>query len=181
MRMVVSLAVVLGLLLLLARLGSRRFQGRAGSPVKVLHRQSLTRGSSVAVVTIGSRVLVLGTTDQQVRMLAELDPADLGVGDPADLIAAAPADGGSTTGRRALVALPTPEPAAPDSFAAALAAELEPAPAVPAPQPAGRHRAAAPAATPRADQATDSGPFAGSLLSAQTWRQAARAVTGRAS
>ncbi len=173
MRMVVSLAVVLGLLLLLARLGSRRFQGRAGSPVKVLHRQSLTRGSSVAVVTIGSRVLVLGTTDQQVRMLAELDPADL--------IAAAPADGGSATGRRALVALPSPEPAAPDSFAAALAAELEPAPAVPAPRPTGRHRAAAPAATPRADQATDSGPFAGSLLSAQTWRQAARAVTGRAS
>ena len=75
-RMVVSLAVVLGLLLVMTRLGARRFKARSGAPVQVLHRQALSRSSSVAVVSVGGRVLVLGTTDQQVRMLAELDPAD---------------------------------------------------------------------------------------------------------
>ncbi|WP_181313141.1 flagellar biosynthetic protein FliO [Nocardioides campestrisoli] len=77
LRLVFSLAVVLGLLLLLARFGARRFKGGAGSLVQVVHRQPLTRGSSVAVVTVGSRVLVLGTTEQQVTLLTELDPEEL--------------------------------------------------------------------------------------------------------
>ncbi|MBJ7528877.1 MAG: flagellar biosynthetic protein FliO, partial [Nocardioides sp.] len=73
LRMVVSLAVVVGLLLLIARLGARRFSGRAGAAVQVLHRQQLGRGSALTVVTVGGRTLVLGTTEQQVRVLAELD------------------------------------------------------------------------------------------------------------
>jgi flagellar protein FliO/FliZ len=76
-RVIASLAVVVGLMLLLARLAGRRLGGRPGAPVQVLHRQSLTRASSVAVVSVGSRILVLGTTDQQVRLLTELDPDDL--------------------------------------------------------------------------------------------------------
>ena len=78
LRLVASLAVVVGLLLLLARVAGRRFAGRAGAPVQVLHRQPLSRSSALAVVSVGSRVLVLGTTDQQVRLLAELDPDELG-------------------------------------------------------------------------------------------------------
>ena len=78
-RLIASLAVVVGLLLLLARLVGRRLGGREGAPVQVLHRQPLSRGSSVAVVSVGSRVLVLGTTDQQVRLLTELDPDELDV------------------------------------------------------------------------------------------------------
>ena len=76
-RLVASLAVVVGLLLLLARVVGKRFTGHAGAPVQVLHRQQLSRSASVAVVTVGSRVLVLGTTDQQVSLLAELDPDEL--------------------------------------------------------------------------------------------------------
>lgn len=77
LRLVVSLAIVVGLLLLLARFGARRFHGQAGALVRVVHRQPLSRTSAVAVVTVGSRVLVLGTTEQQVSILTELEPEDL--------------------------------------------------------------------------------------------------------
>ncbi|GAB3761225.1 flagellar protein FliO/FliZ [Nocardioides ginsengisegetis] len=76
-RLVFSLAVVVGLLLLIARFGSKRMRGHHGALVRVLHRQPLTRTTSVSVVTVGSRVLVLGTTEQQVRVLAELDPSEV--------------------------------------------------------------------------------------------------------
>lgn len=77
LRLVFSLAVVVGLLLLLARFGARRFSGGTGSLVHVVHRQPLSRTSAIAVVTVGSRVLVLGTTEQQVSVLTELDPEEL--------------------------------------------------------------------------------------------------------
>lgn len=76
-RLIASLAVVVGLLLLLARVAGRRFAGREGAAVQVLHRQALSRSASVAVLTVGSRVLVLGTTDQHVQLLTELDPDEL--------------------------------------------------------------------------------------------------------
>lgn len=81
LRLIVSLAVVVGLLLVLARFGARKFNGGSGALVHVVHRQPLSRTSSVAVVTVGSRVLVLGTTEHQVSMLAELDPEELDVED----------------------------------------------------------------------------------------------------
>lgn len=77
LRLVFSLAVVVGLLLILARLGARRFRGSADALVRVVHRQPLSRTSSVSVVTVGSRVLVLGTTEHQVSVLTELDPEEL--------------------------------------------------------------------------------------------------------
>lgn len=82
-RLVFSLSVVVGLLLLLAKFAGKRFQGRSDAAVRVLHRQSLSRSSSVAIVTVGSRILVLGTTEQQVQLLTELDPDDLDADDPA--------------------------------------------------------------------------------------------------
>jgi flagellar protein FliO/FliZ len=48
-------------------------------------RQSLTRSSGVAVLTVGSRVLLVGTTDQQVSLLAELDPEELVADEPIDV------------------------------------------------------------------------------------------------
>ena len=77
LRLVFSLAVVVGLLLLLARVAGRRFQGRTGAAIQVVHRQPLSRGSGVAVVTVGDRVLVLGTTEHQVSLLTELEPDEL--------------------------------------------------------------------------------------------------------
>lgn len=160
-RLVCSLAVVVGLLLLTARLGSRRFRGRAGAPVTVLHRQPLTRGSTVTVVSVGSRVLVLGTTEQHVNVLAELEPGELD--EQADLAPVSPL---------------AVAPDAPD-FAGTLLRELSPA--EPAP---GRH--AAPRRQPAARAGArptpgGSGRLAGSVLSAQTWRAALSAVSGRAS
>ncbi|MEO3935423.1 flagellar biosynthetic protein FliO [Dermatophilaceae bacterium Soc4.6] len=75
-RLVFSLAIVVGLLILLSRLAGRRFGGGSRSLVTVLHRQPLSRSTAVAVVTVGSRVLVLGTTEHQVSLLAELSPQD---------------------------------------------------------------------------------------------------------
>ncbi len=85
-RLIASLAVVVGLLLLLARVAGKRFAGREGAPVQVVHRQPLSRSTSVAVVTVGSRVLVVGTTDHQVSLLTELDPEELEVEAPLQLL-----------------------------------------------------------------------------------------------
>jgi len=225
-RMVFSLAVVLGLLLLCARLGARRFKGRTSSPLQVLHRQSLSRGSGLALVSVGGRVLLLGTTDQQVQMLTELDPATVDVPAPAETdeaIDAAEATGSdagrdSLFGRTArLVEEPVrwlePRRASKRGLAAAAVA----ASTAPCADPAGRPAAdlapvqeaevasfaatleaeleaelkaavTAPRLTPaqvllseERDTGAPSGPLTGSLLSPDTWRLAARAVTRRAS
>jgi len=165
-RLVFSLAVVLGLLLLMARVGSRRFRGRAGSAVTVLHRQPLSRGTTVTVVSVGSRVLVLGTTEQQVSILTELDPDELDQGDllaPVTQLVPTAGDG---------------------DFADVLLHELDPDAGSASATP-GRH-AGARRRTPPARQRTTvadagSGLLAGSVLSPQTWRAALQAVSGRAS
>ena len=156
-RLVGSLAVVVGLLLLSVRLGARRFRPRHGAPVRIVHRQALSRTSSVAVVEIGSRRLVLGATEQQVSVLAELDEDDLPrPGEPAtdseviDLDAA----------RRSPLAISPAE----------ILRRMEGTP--------GRRVATRPAPRTHAGHAS-SGPLGGSLLSPQTWRQALAVASGR--
>ncbi len=135
-RMAVSLAVVVGLLLVMTRVAARRYRGgRSGSTVQVLQRQPLTRGSTVTVVSVGGRVLVLGTTEQQVRVLAELDPEDLDEGfdvggdtEPAHL----PTPVDYPTFERSLHAVRNdPELASALATAPAPAAPAAPAPAAP--------------------------------------------------
>ncbi len=83
-RLVVSLAVVLLLLVFLARylnnrqLGGRRAVGLPGrrkplADVEVLSRHGLSRGSSLAVVRAGGRLLLVGVTETSVTVLRELD------------------------------------------------------------------------------------------------------------
>ncbi len=79
LRLLGSLAVVVGLLLLIARGVNRRFKAPAGAAIQVVHRQALGRGQGVAVVSVGTRVLVLGTTEQQVTLLAEVEPDEVGL------------------------------------------------------------------------------------------------------
>jgi len=129
-RLVVSLAIVVGLLLLLARFGASRFRGQSGALVRVVHRQPLSRTSAVAVVTVGSRVLVLGTTEHQVSILTELEPEELEVDLPEE--------------PEVLEVRPTRHPI----DAAELVDAIEPR-----------------------------DPLAGSVLSAQTWRQAFKVAT----
>jgi flagellar protein FliO/FliZ len=139
-RLVFSLAVVLGMVILLARFGGRRFRGSADALVRVVHRQALSRSASVAVVSVGSRVLVLGTTEHQVQLLTELEPEELEHLDPV--------------------------------------AQVEQVEQVGQPEQVGQVEQLAAAPAVRAARSSD-GALAGSVLSAQTWRQALAAATGR--
>ena len=117
--------------------------------VQVVHRQPLSRGTAVVVVSVGGRVLVLGTTEHQVRVLAELDPEELELTvDPtwsATSPSSTPSPGRSAARSPRTAAQPAP-----------------PRPTLRARRSAGAHRAAArPGAPERVD-----GPLAGSVLSA---------------
>lgn len=79
LRVVFSLAAVLGLMWFLARVASRQMGGTHASVVRMIGRQSLGRTSSVAVVAVGERMLVLGVTEAGVRLLAELDADEIEV------------------------------------------------------------------------------------------------------
>ena len=84
-RVIVSLGVVLALMAGAAAILRRNGvpgRGSAGgrrtpARVEVIARHGLGRASSVAVVRVGERALVLGVTEQQITLLAEADPADL--------------------------------------------------------------------------------------------------------
>ncbi len=106
-RLIGSLALVVGLMLLIARFANRRLQTPVGAAIQVVHRQALGRGTGVAVVSVGTRVLVLGTTEQQVTLLAEVEPDEVGLeiddAVPGTLLAPTAAGGPE----RAAVRLPT--------------------------------------------------------------------------
>ena len=74
-----SLLIVFGLMWGLARVVRRPLGGRHGTgSLAVLTRQQLSRGSSVAVVQVADKALVLGVTDQQVSLLGETELAAFG-------------------------------------------------------------------------------------------------------
>lgn len=82
-RLVVALALVLGLMAGGARLlrkrgidlsGMSRGQGPRRQTVDVLARRVLSKNASVAVVRAGGRTLVLGVTNERVNLLAEAAP-----------------------------------------------------------------------------------------------------------
>ncbi|WP_052466519.1 FliO/MopB family protein [Mobilicoccus massiliensis] len=81
LRAVISLALVLGLLIacmrLLARRGGFSTSARVGVDVETLGRRQLSRGASVHVVRVGSKILVLGVTDSEVSNLGELSGDDV--------------------------------------------------------------------------------------------------------
>lgn len=80
-RLIVSLTVVLVLMALAARFVRRYRVGlggrRQGAPVEVLARAGVGRRSSVSVIRTGRRTLVVGVTDTNVSLLADLGPDDL--------------------------------------------------------------------------------------------------------
>lgn len=79
LRVVFSLIAVLGLMWFLARVASNRLGGPRASVVRLVGRQSLGRTSSVAVVAVGERLLVVGVTESGVRLLTELDADEIEV------------------------------------------------------------------------------------------------------
>lgn len=76
LRLAVSLGVVLGLFWLVARASAKKLGG-SRALLRVHGRQSLSRTASVAVVEVGSRVLVVGVSEGGVRLLTELDPEEI--------------------------------------------------------------------------------------------------------
>lgn len=195
-RLVFSLAVVLGMLLLLTRLSAKRFKGGTDALIRVLHRQPLSRTSAVAVVTVGSRVLVVGTTEHQVQLLAELDPEEIELPHPVTAAAASPAAVVIGPAVHADAVLHADSTVQADSVAqvaeeadrwelATLDELLGPPPhnSAPGTDEAGYSpKHAAGASVARRTVATvrpAEGVLAGSLLSAQTWRQAFAAASNR--
>jgi flagellar protein FliO/FliZ len=66
-----SFSVVLGLMWVAARVLRNRTSGRPTDTVEVLARSQLGRGSSVTVLRIGDRALVLGVTERTITQLGE--------------------------------------------------------------------------------------------------------------
>ncbi|WP_417215271.1 FliO/MopB family protein [Arthrobacter sp.] len=174
LRVIVSLAVVLGLLYVLRR----KLVPRAGGAgqrreISVVARQGIGAKTSVALVDVGGKRYLLGVGEQAVNVLDsyaapvadELEPAASARG----RLFALDLDDARQRGRR---------PATTDPLEASddAASPQDPAAGDDAPAPLTRRdlrfgRTTAPAA----DGTEPGSPLAGSILSAQTWRQAAAA------
>jgi flagellar protein FliO/FliZ len=72
-RLVLSLAFIAGVLWFAARLAKKRGLGQAGGLIEVVARQRMGRASSVNVIRVADRVLVVGATEEQVTLLTEVD------------------------------------------------------------------------------------------------------------
>ena len=96
-RLLLSLAFVAGVLWFAVRLARKRGLVSSGGLVEVVAHQRMGRASTVNVLRIGDRVLVVGATEQQVTLLAELDGEALG---------ATPAERADGEDRPALTAAP---------------------------------------------------------------------------
>jgi flagellar protein FliO/FliZ len=72
-RLFLSLALIGGVLWFAARLAKKKGLGQGNGLIQVVARQRLGRASSVNVVRIADVVLVIGATEEQVTLLAEVD------------------------------------------------------------------------------------------------------------
>jgi flagellar protein FliO/FliZ len=72
-RLILSLAFVAGVLWFAARLAKKRGLGQGNGLIEVVARQRMGRASTVNVVRIGDVCLVVGATEEQVTLLAEVD------------------------------------------------------------------------------------------------------------
>jgi flagellar protein FliO/FliZ len=72
-RLILSLAFIAAVLLFAARVAKKRGLGQGNGLIEVVARQRMGRTSSVNVVRIADVVLVVGATEEQVTLLAEVD------------------------------------------------------------------------------------------------------------
>ena len=72
-RLILSLAFVGGVLWFAARLARKRGMGASNGLVDVMASQRVGRASTVNVIRVADRVLVVGATEQSVTLLAEVD------------------------------------------------------------------------------------------------------------
>ena len=72
-RLILSLAFIAGVLLFAARLAKKRGLGQTTGLIEVVARQRMGRTSTLNVVRIADVVLVVGATEEQITLLAEVD------------------------------------------------------------------------------------------------------------
>ncbi len=199
-RLLISLAVVIGLIWMVAKKmrGGRRRGLRTGRLIDVLGRQNLSRASSVAVLRVADRALIVGVTDSSVRVLGELEldavSAALAEMDPSTRRSGIPRQRTAYDDVRGSHDIPDAEPYLADALLAGAASAIPSSPA----ELAGtltaadietiraRRASAAKSVIPgnpaKTRPARDTGPLAGSALSPATWRQtldALRDLTAR--
>ncbi|WP_172892156.1 flagellar biosynthetic protein FliO [Jatrophihabitans sp. GAS493] len=178
-RVVLSLAVVLGLMWGLARFVKRpTARSRNGKLLDIVSREQLTRNSSIAVVRVLDQALIVGVTDGQVSLIGEVDLEAVEV----QLAAAATQ---SKTKRSRAVPV-DPNPVAPvyipadipgaDLLNKAARSTAKPAAAKPVAGPAAAsatHQGAKQGSVgaPKTTQDAKSSALSGSALSPATWRQ----------
>jgi flagellar protein FliO/FliZ len=73
--MLIALGLVLGAMWLLARWARKPLRGKGDRVIAVLARQQLSRNSSVAVVRVMDRALVVGVSEQGVQLITETELA----------------------------------------------------------------------------------------------------------
>ena len=81
-RMVISLAVVLCLLFVVARFARRGRPRGDGPDMTVISRCTVGAKAAVAVVQVGERALVVGVTEHSVTLLSETPVSDLVAAEP---------------------------------------------------------------------------------------------------
>jgi flagellar protein FliO/FliZ len=77
LRLVLCLAFVAAVLLFASRFAKKRGLGGATGVIEVVARQRMGRASSVTVLRVAGRVLVVGSTEEQVTLLAEVEDDEL--------------------------------------------------------------------------------------------------------
>ena len=104
-RLVLSLGFIAAVLVFASRLAKKRGLGQGNGLIEVVARQRMGRASSVSVLRVAGRVLVVGSTDEQVTLLAEMEDDEVQTA-----LAAAPRanDGTADAGPVTRPALPMP-------------------------------------------------------------------------
>jgi flagellar protein FliO/FliZ len=72
-RLVLSLGFIAAVLVFASRLAKKRGLGQGNGLIEVVARQRMGRASTVSVLRVAGRVLVVGSTDEQVTLLAEME------------------------------------------------------------------------------------------------------------
>jgi flagellar protein FliO/FliZ len=95
-RLVLCLALIAAVLLFASRVAKKKGLGGATGVIEVVARQRMGRASSVSVLRVAGRVLVVGATEQQVTLLAEVEDDEMQAALATQLTRSTGADGETT-------------------------------------------------------------------------------------
>jgi flagellar protein FliO/FliZ len=76
-RLVLCLAFIAMMLMFASRVAKKRGLGGTTGVIEVVARQRMGRASSVSVLRVAGRVLVVGSTEEQITLLAEVEDDEL--------------------------------------------------------------------------------------------------------